>query len=171
MRSPVCGSVANRAEAQRRRLSRARVEEAAAAANPEAPDGPGEPAAVAAPSGPQHEGRARDLVEYSASEAPDIVRGAIAGRCLVAALGAGEHEVQGQCSVCLVPFDPEERVLRLPCLHVFHVTCGTRSLATDVSIEYDGPEGEHASTHFHMRCPVCRVSIADADAVLRVDVD
>ena len=55
--------------------------------------------------------------------------------------GDGEGEEGDKCTICLCEFDDAEDVRRLPCMHLFHVSCVDQWLT------------------LNKRCPICRVDI------------
>ena len=55
--------------------------------------------------------------------------------------GGGSAEEVDKCTICLCEFDDGEDVRRLPCMHLFHVSCVDQWLT------------------LNKRCPICRVDI------------
>ena len=53
----------------------------------------------------------------------------------------GNGEEVDKCTICLCEFDDGEDVRRLPCMHLFHVSCVDQWLS------------------LNKRCPICRVDI------------
>ncbi|XP_065565381.1 E3 ubiquitin-protein ligase ARK2C-like isoform X2 [Artemia franciscana] len=58
--------------------------------------------------------------------------------CKLSAVVSDDTE---ECTICLFDFEEEQDVRRLPCMHIYHIPCVDRWLASN------------------KRCPICRVDI------------